>query len=193
MNIADEEMRMAEQRPPRSVIAVLQEQHSQIRQLFAQVKATHGASRQMSFDRLRELLAIHEVGEELVLRPVSSELVTGTVTQARNEEEREAAKALAELESLDVNSAEFNKKFAEFEQAVDEHARREEQEEFPVVNAECDEQEQRRLATKLLEAEQKAPTHPHPGPAGSTTAVRVVGPFAALLDKARDSYSDKSD
>ncbi|HEX4790504.1 MAG TPA: hemerythrin domain-containing protein [Actinospica sp.] len=193
MNIADEEMRMAQERPPRSVIAVLQEQHSQIRQLFAQVKATHGANRQMSFDRLRELLAIHEVGEELVLRPASSKIVTSDVTQARNNEEREAAKALAELESLSVDSAEFNTKFAQLEHDVDEHAQREEQEEFPVVNAECNEEEQRRMATELLKAQQKAPTHPHPGPAGSTTAVRVVGPFAALLDKARDAYADRSD
>ncbi|HET9170375.1 MAG TPA: hypothetical protein VFN97_13105 [Actinospica sp.] len=89
--------------------------------------------------------------------------------------------------------AKFNKKFAQFEQDVEEHAQHEEQEEFPAVNADCDEQEQRRMATKLLEAEQKAPTHPHPGAAGSPTAVRVVGPFAAMLDKAKDAYADKSD
>ena len=41
--------------------------------------------------------------------------------------------------------------------------------------------ELRALGDKLLEAETKAPTHPHPTTAGSPVAQRIVAPFAALL------------
>jgi hypothetical protein len=177
MDIAHQQQETAARRAPRSIIAVLQEQHSQIRQLFAQVNATRGEDRRMSFDRLRELLAIHEAGEEIVLRPVSVKLAGAPVANARNTEEKEAAAVLAELEGLDVDGTEFAEKFARFEHDVNEHAEHEEQEEFPIVNAGCAEQEQREMAQRLLDAEQKAPTHPHPGSAGSPHAQRVVGVF----------------
>jgi hemerythrin superfamily protein len=192
MSIADQQKQTEDDISPRSVIAVLQEQHSQIRQLLAQVQATRGADRRMSFDRLRELLAIHEAGEEIVLRPVTEDVAGEHVARARNDEERQAAKVLADLEGLDPDGAEFEQKFARFEQDVNEHAENEELEEFPVVNAAVDERQQRVLAIRLIEAEQKAPTHPHPGSAGSPAAQRVVGPFAALLDKARDSLAQRS-
>jgi hypothetical protein len=47
------------------------------------------------------------------------------------------------------------------------------------------------LGSHLLEVQRSAPTHPHPSATGPPAAVRVVGPFAALLDKARDAFSQK--
>ena len=42
------------------VIAFLKEQHEQIKELFARVKATEGQAKQEAFYSLRRLLAIHE-------------------------------------------------------------------------------------------------------------------------------------
>jgi hemerythrin superfamily protein len=177
--------------PHVSIIDVLLEQHARIRTLFSQVAASQGAAKQASFDELRELLAVHEVGEEMVLRPVSKGFV-GDVAQACNDEEKQAAKVLAGLEKLDVDSAEFAQQFASFEQDVSNHAAYEESEEFPRVMAMCDADQQEKMAVRLVEAQKNAPTHPHPATAGSTAAQYVTAPFTSLMDKARDAFSSGS-
>ena len=95
---------------------------------------------------------------------------------------------LAHLEKMDVADPRFIDRLTEFEHAVSHHAEREENEEFPPVLADHSEEELQALGSRLLKAEKNAPTHPHPAAAGSPTAQRVVGPFAALLDKARDNF-----
>lgn len=88
-----------------------------------------------------------------------------------------------------MHSAEFARGLARLEQDVSDHARHEETDEFPRILAECSAREQQRLGERLLRAESAAPTHPHPGAAGSTAAQYTVGPFASLLDKAKDALS----
>ena len=39
-------------------------------------------------------------------------------------------------------------------------------------------------------AEKTAPTHPHPSTAGSPAAQWAVGPFASLVDRARDAIKN---
>ncbi len=189
VNLAQMEREAAAALPTGSVLAVLYEQHARIRELFALVKSADGLAKQTAFDRLRELLAVHEAGEEMVVRPASKMITGDEVATARNREEAEAAHALADLEKLDVHSAEFARGLAKLEQDVSDHARNEETDEFPRILAECSAQEQQRQGKRLLRAEKVAPTHPHPGAAGSTAAQYTVGPFAALLDKARDAFS----
>lgn len=174
--------------PHVSIIAVLLEQHARIRKLFAQVGAAGGAEKQALFDELRELLAVHEAGEEMVLRPVTKGL-SADVAKACNDEEKQAAKVLAELEKLEVDSAEFAQRFGVFEQDVSNHAAYEESEEFPRVMSQCDPDQQEKMAVRLVEAQKNAPTHPHPSSAGSTAAQYVTAPFASLMDKARDRFS----
>jgi iron-sulfur cluster repair protein YtfE (RIC family) len=188
MSDADNERAHAERLAPGSVISVLLEQHAKIRDGFAAVQTATGPERQRLFDRLREQLAVHEAGEEMVLRPVSRKDAGAQIADARNKEEDEAAHVLAELEKMDVNDEQFSARLAEFEKAVSDHAAHEESEEFPAVQSAHTDQELRDLGTKLLDAERRAPAHPHPAAAGSPVAQRVVGPFAALLDKARDAH-----
>jgi hypothetical protein len=190
MGEADNERAHADRLAPGGVISLLLEQHAEIRDLFGAILAAPEAQRQEPFDRLRELLAVHEAGEEMVLRPVSRKDAGVQVADARNAEEREAAHVLAELEQMDVADARFAAKLAEFEKAVSDHADHEEIEEFPAVQAAHTDEELRELGAKLLSAERRAPSHPHPAAAGSPAAQRVVGPFAALLDKARDAHKN---
>jgi hypothetical protein len=189
MNLAQKEREAAAALPAGSVLAVLYDQHARIRELFQLVQSADGPARQTAFDHLRELLAVHEAGEEMIVRPVTRKIAGQQVADARNREESQAAHELAELEKLDVADAEFARRLARFEQAVSEHALHEEAEEFPRILAEVSPQEQQKLGRQLLAAEKAAPTHPHPVAAGSTTAQYAVGPFAALLDKARDAFS----
>jgi iron-sulfur cluster repair protein YtfE (RIC family) len=188
MGEADNERAHADRLAEGSVIAVLLAQHARIRESIAAVQVAPPEQRQEPFDKLRERLAVHEAGEEIVLRPVSREDAGAQIADARNEEESEAAKVLAELEELDVTSEQFGLKLNELAEAVSQHAEREETEEFPAVQSAHTDQELIALGEKLLKAERTAPTHPHPTAAGSPVAQRVIGPFAAMLDRARDAY-----
>lgn len=183
------ELQAAARMPAGSVLAVLYGQHAQIRNLFALVADSQGQARQATFDQLRQLLAVHEAGEEMVIRPATRRLVGAEVAEACNKQEYEAAHALAELEKLDVAGVQFAARLTEFEAEVSEHAIYEEDEEFPELLARLSVEEQQKMGERLLKAQKAAPTHPHPAVAGSTVAHYTVGPFAALLDKARDAYS----
>jgi hypothetical protein len=188
-DLEQRELQLAARMPAGSVLAVLYGQHAQIRNLFALVGGSQGQARQASFNQLRQLLALHEAGEEMVLRPVSKKVVGAEIVDARNEEESEAARVLAELEMLDVDGALFAAKLAAFETAVSDHALREESEEFPRLLSEISVEEQRKMGQRLLTVQKAAPTHPHPATAGSTVAQYAIGPFASLLDRARDAFA----
>ncbi|MEV6247869.1 hemerythrin domain-containing protein [Streptomyces sp. NPDC051742] len=169
------------------ILEQLLEQHERIRQLFAETMDSEGEAKQQCFDELRGLLAVHETAEEMILRPVAKRVAGKDEAEARNEEEAQANKELAALENLDVHSAEFDARLAEFQRAVEHHAQHEEREEFPRIRAECDIDDRRSMGRRLRAAERMAPTHPHPTAAGSTVAQWTMGPFASLLDRAKDA------
>ena len=176
--------------PGKDVIGVLLEQHERIRELFAVVQKSTGDDKQQAFNQLRALLAAHEAGEEIVLRPVSRKVAGQNVAQALNNEEAEATKVLEDLENLDTTSTEFDEKLAAFAQAVSDHAEHEEREEFPAIRAECSTQQLQEMAERLMTAEKLVPTHAHPMLPGSTAAQWAPIPFAHHLDRARDAYKN---
>jgi hypothetical protein len=186
MGEAAEDRMKAAELPEGDVIRILLEQHARIRELFSDVKSTEGEHKQQAFDELRALLAVHETAEEMVLRPISTSVAGDKVADARNEEEAEANEVLKKLEGLDCGSAEFDKTLAEFEKSVDEHAEKEENEEFPAILAECDADKRASMGKQIKAAESVAPTHPHPSTAGSPGAQWTVGPFASLVDRTKD-------
>lgn len=193
MGSAAEDRAKAENLPEGDIVRMLLEQHARIRELFSAVKDADAESRSDRFGELRALLAVHETGEEMILRPVSQSVAGKDVTDARNEEEKEANETLAELEKLDVNDSEFLRQLGEFEKAVVDHAEKEENEEFSSVLDQCPADERRAMGSKLKAAEAIAPTHPHPSAAGSTAAQYAAGPFASLVDRTRDLLSKATD
>jgi hemerythrin superfamily protein len=172
------------------VVSFLKAQHEQIKALFGKVSATSGSEREQAFLELRRLLAVHETAEEEVVHPRAlHELPDGQViVQARVHEEHDAKEALAELEKLDVDSAEFETKLATFQAAVVAHAEAEEQQEFSRLEAELDDQQLQRMRNAVKVAEAMAPTRPHPG-VESRAANLMAGPFAMMLDRARDAIT----
>ncbi|MCX3063049.1 hemerythrin domain-containing protein [Streptomyces beihaiensis] len=175
--------------PDGDVVAILLEQHARIKELFATVKGAGGDAKKEAFDELRALLAVHETAEEMIVRPVAKDTAGKDEADARNEEESQANKVLAELEKLDVTSPEFDAQLAEFERSVVEHAEQEEQEEFPAVRAGCTEEQLQKMGRRLQSAEKMAPTHPHPAAAGSPAAQWMTGPFVSMVDRAKDALS----
>jgi hemerythrin superfamily protein len=172
------------------VVAQLLAQHDQVRKAIDDVAKTKTAkSRQTKFDTLRELLARHETAEEMILRPMTRNIDEGKhIAEARMDEENESKVVLAKLEKLDIASVEFARTFEQFAGAVLTHAQAEENQEFPLLRRHLDEEQLERAEKLLLTAEKTAPTHPHPS-ARTTAANYVAGPFAAMVDRARDAIS----
>jgi hemerythrin superfamily protein len=174
-------------RSTEDVVQFLVGQHEQIKTLFREVLAQSGEAREAAFFELRRLLAIHEAAEEEVVHPrARRDLDNGEPLIAeRLEEEHEAKVALSELEKLDVDSEEFTAKIKELQSAVLAHAEHEENEEFDRLRKALTDEELARMTNSVKLAEAIAPTRPHPG-VESKTENLLVGPFAAMLDRARD-------
>jgi hemerythrin superfamily protein len=175
------------------VIAFLKGQHAEIKALFNQVDATEGDEREEAFYVLRRLLAVHETAEEEIVHPVARRVLPNgeAIVAARLQEENEAKKVLSELEELDLDSPEFDKKFATFAASVIEHAELEEEREFARLVHQLDQRLLERMRTAVKVAESIAPTRPHAG-VESAVGNMLVGPFASMLDRARDALSGKA-
>ena len=175
------------------VVEFLKAQHQEIKSRFQQVISATGDQRQAAFDDLRRLLAVHETAEEEVVHPRAKRTITGgeTIVDARLSEENEAKQVLSELEKLDVNSAEFSQLFETFRTDVIAHAEAEEREEFAQLQLELDDEQLQRMRNAVKLAESTAPTHPHPG-VESQAKNMLAGPFAAMLDRAKDAITGKN-
>jgi hemerythrin superfamily protein len=174
------------------VVAFLHEQHRQIEAAFAHVTAARGEERRTVFLALRRLLAVHETAEEEIVHPAARQnLPDGEiVVAARLQEENEAKRMLSELEDLDVDAPEFGRRLALLRSSVLQHARAEEQNEFSRLADVLDQSRLESMRKAVDFAERVAPTRPHPG-VESAAMNMLVGPFASMLDRARDAISGK--
>ena len=173
-------------RTDEDVVALLVRQHGEIRSLFITLEVATGRLRDDTFRDLVRLLAIHETAEEEVVHPAVRKASGGQeVVEARLAEERSAKEILAELDELGPDAEAFDAKLAQLREAVEAHAKHEEQEEFPRLRAEYDEKKLRTMAKAARAAEAIAPTHPHPGVETAAENL-LLGPPAAIMDRARD-------
>jgi hemerythrin superfamily protein len=173
---------------PDEVVAFLKAQHNLIEDMFDEVlHASDPEAREKPFIELRQLLAVHETAEEMVVHPrVRRETDDGdAIVDARLNEEHEAKELLSQIENLDITSQEFIDQVTKLRDAVLDHARHEEDEEFPVLQREVDENDLKRMGAAVRAAEAIAPTRPHPG-VESAKLNFALGPFASMLDRARD-------
>ena len=171
------------------VVQFLLRQHQEVRQLFTQLGQGGGEARREPFQRLVQLLAVHETAEEEVVYPVVRSSVPdgGRLADARTSEEDEAKKALSELEQIDVTAPEFDQKLEDFPRMVTEHAENEERLVFPRLRESQDPQQLLTMTKAVQAPERLAPFHPHPHGPESAVGNIVVGPFVAIVDKVRDA------
>src|SRR5688572_26418596 len=82
------------------VVAILLNQHARIQELCSDVRHYEAVlPKSRAFDELRCLLAVHEAAEEMIVRPAAKKTAGSAEAEARNSEEKQAGKALAELEA----------------------------------------------------------------------------------------------
>lgn len=170
------------------VVKLLKDQHNLIKDMFEEIfSASDPKAREKAFIDLRKLLAVHETAEEMVVHPrVRHEAANGDeIVDARLEEEHQAKEMLSALESMDVESKEFIDELAKFRDAVIDHAEHEENEEFTKLERNLTADDRERMAKAVQAAEAIAPTRPHPG-VESAKMNFAAGPFASMLDRARD-------
>lgn len=98
---------------------------------------------------------------------------------------------LAGLEQMGPDSADFETAFDSLHTYVLAHAEAEEREEFNELAATLDDAQLERMRNAAHLAEQMAPTRPHPG-VESAAENMLAGPFAAMMDRARDLIEGKS-
>ncbi|MFE6649935.1 hemerythrin domain-containing protein [Nocardioides sp. NPDC057772] len=189
MSHVTEALKKASELPEGDVVRILLHQHAGIRQLCATVGNSEGPAKRQAFDDLRVLLAVHETAEELVVHPVASVHGGETLTKALNADEKEASEMLARLEEVGVDSPEFDESFPIFQIAVEQHAEEEERVEFPLLLARLDETARHTMGKRLTAAEMVAPTHPHPGAAGSVPKQLATMPFHSIVDRVKDALS----
>ncbi|HWF28622.1 MAG TPA: hemerythrin domain-containing protein [Mycobacterium sp.] len=173
---------------PDEVVAFLKAQHNLIEDMFDEVLyASDPQAREKPFVELRQLLAVHETAEEMVVHPrVRREADAGdAIVDARLTEEHEAKELLSRIEKLDITSPQFIDELSKLRDAVLDHAEHEENEEFPVLRREVDAGDLKWMGTAVRAAEAIAPTRPHAG-VESAKLNFAVGPFASMLDRARD-------
>lgn len=172
------------------VVAFLKTQHQEVKDLLEKVQEARGEERKTAFYEIRRLLAVHETAEEEIVHPVAKRVLPNgeRIVEQRLEEENAAKKALTELEALDVDSPEFETQFATLKRNVIAHAESEENEEFEMLGRELDGERLQGMRKAAEIAESFAPTRPHAG-VESAFANLIVGPFASMLDRARDALS----
>ncbi|WNG86495.1 hemerythrin domain-containing protein [Mycobacterium sp. ITM-2016-00317] len=176
----------------RDVVDYLKSQHETIKALFVEtLDAPDSATREEAFTRLRTMLAVHETAEEMVVHPRVRRKAEGgaQIVDERLAEEHDAKVMLRDIEQLPIDSADFSKALIHLQGAVLEHAKHEEELEFTALEAAVSDDELAKLGQAVAVAERIAPTHPHPG-VESAAANFAAGPFASVLDRARDALKD---
>jgi hemerythrin superfamily protein len=138
--------------PEGDLIAILLRQHADITEAMERVKSATADQRAAGFDALKAFLKAHETAEQTVVRPVSQETASEAEAAARNAEEEEADKALAELTGMGVDDPSFDSMFATFMKDVADHAEHEEHEEFPTILKSRTVEQRVQLGRDFLEA-----------------------------------------
>ena len=171
------------------ILELLARDHQEAKLLLERVDAASPDEREELFWDMVPALVSHEVAEEIVVYPtIRSEAPDGDAeADARIKEQSEAEEQLARMESLDRGSVEFATEMHVLHQAVLEHAQAEEEHIFPLLRNLEDPEERRRLGARYEKAKASAPTRPHPNAPDTPPGNKLLGPIAALFDKARDS------
>jgi hemerythrin superfamily protein len=172
------------------IIDALRHDHDQVRRMFARLERATGERRRDLFQQLVGELVRHEVAEEEILRPVSKRDAGKAIANARIKEESQAEDLLKEMEKVDPGSAEFTSKLAKLRREVERHAEAEETKEFPRVVKKETPERLKQMGRAYEAAKRAAPTRPHPSTPNTPAANMLAGPFASVMDRARDAVRD---
>ena len=177
----------------RDVIEILEHDHREVEQMFAELESLRGASTDEQKSRRKDLadqvtieLVRHSVAEEVIVYPkVEAKVSTEEVEHAR-EEHKEAEQTLARLEKLDADDPRFDDELAELMGEIRHHIEDEEDGMFAQMRQVMDPDELRTLGKRVEAFKKVAPTRPHPNVPNTPLPRALAGGPASLLDRMRD-------
>jgi hemerythrin superfamily protein len=187
------------ERSTQNIVEVLVAQHHQVDELFSRVLGANDDGRARMFAQLLHVLALHESAEHVVVHPEARKIIDGdeALITALMSEEVAIRDALVESEHVSVEAHDFPGRLARIRDMVVKHNRREESDEFPLLNQRLDASERTRLTWaveelgKLAASGTEAEFEHAELAAGSPNM--MVGPFAAILDRARRLIAESSE
>jgi hemerythrin superfamily protein len=163
------------------VIAVLVKDHREVEQMFAQLEQL-GPDDAEARGRLAEQaiteLVRHSVAEEAYLYPATRKFVPGGDKLADEEiaEHAEAEQAMKELEQTEFADPRFGTLLDHLMQEIRHHVREEEEQLFPQLTANMDQEELETLGRKVEAMKKVAPTRPHPAAPDQPPWNKLAGP-----------------
>jgi hypothetical protein len=182
---------MADQQ--RDVIEVLEHDHREVEEMFAELESLRGASTEEDKERRKTVteqvtieLVRHSVAEEVLVYPEVERKVSAEEVEHAREEHAEAEETLQRLEKLDADDPAFDDELATLMAEIRHHIEDEEGEMFAHMRQVIDEDELRKLGARVEAFKKVAPTRPHPHVPNTALARTAAGPAASLFDRMRD-------
>jgi len=182
---------MADQQ--RDVIEVLEHDHREVEQMFAELESLRGATSDEMKSRRKAVaeqvtieLVRHSVAEEVLVYPQVEKKVSAEEAEHAREEHAEAEETLQRLEKLEADDPAFDDEFATLMEEIRHHIADEEGQMFAHMRQVIDADELRKLGSRVEAFKKVAPTRPHPNVPNTALARTAVGPAASLFDRMRD-------
>jgi hemerythrin superfamily protein len=182
----------------RDVIEILEHDHREVEEMFAELESLRGASTDEQRERRKELteqvtieLVRHSVAEEVLVYPQVEKKVSKDEAEHAREEHAEAEETLQRLEKLDADDAAFDDELATLMKEIRHHISDEEGEMFAHMRQEIDRDELVELGKRVEAFKKVAPTRPHPNVPNEALPRLAAGPAASLFDRMRDLASGR--
>ncbi|HWC09714.1 MAG TPA: hemerythrin domain-containing protein [Acidimicrobiales bacterium] len=187
---------MAEQQ--RDVIEILEHDHREVEEMFAELEALAGASdagsRVRRRQRMRQVtieLVRHSVAEETEVYPAVEKKVSAEEAERAKQEHAEAEQTLQRLDGLDPSDPSFDEELATLTGEIREHIAEEEGEMFAHMRQTFSQEELLERGSKVESVKKIDPTRPHPSVPNEAGVRTALGPVAALFDRMRDAASGR--
>jgi iron-sulfur cluster repair protein YtfE (RIC family) len=182
----------------RDVIEVLEHDHREVEQMFAELESLRGAATDEAKTRRKELadqvtieLVRHSVAEEVLVYPQVERKVSAEEAEHARKEHAEAEETLHRLEKLDPGDAAFDDELSTLIREIRHHIADEEGDTFPQMRRAIDPEELRKLGGRVEAFKKVAPTRPHPHVPNEQRPRMAAGPAASLFDRMRDLASGR--
>ena len=180
------------------VVTVLTSQHERARALLADLREAVAIVADLIHDlpgpfrELVQLLATHEVAEEMVVYPtLRAGLEEGHLAERCLAEEHEVKQLLAKLERMAPAFFEFPDALAEFGDKLVAHAEHEERAVFPILEDRVPPAERQELGENFAYVAARSPSHAHAHSPESAVGNAIFGPVLATIDRVRDATHDR--
>ena len=177
----------------RDVIEILEHDHREVEEMFAELESLRGAStddararRKAVTEQVTIELVRHSVAEEVLVYPKVEKQVSAEEVEHARKEHAEAEETLHRLEKLDADDPAFDDELETLMGEIRHHIEDEEGEMFAHMRQVMAEDELRSMGARVEAFKKVAPTRPHPNVPNEALPRMAAGPAASLFDRMRD-------